>query len=108
MTTSPYFRQIQVEYFNLCRKNGILHHRIGWGTKTSFNSVVYSSVSLVWVDTNAMLIAWKARSKKNDPIGIPTKHIKFAKNNSSRINVSQIADESNESSEWFFYILDMI
>jgi len=55
--------------------------------------------SSVWVDTNAMLIAWKARSKKNDPIGSPTKHIKFAKDNLSRINVSPIADEFNKSYE---------
>ena len=40
-----------------------------------------------------MLIAWMLRMKENGPISIPTKHMEFAKGDSPRINVSQIANE---------------
>ena len=100
VSTSPHFRQIQVEYFRPCGKNvDILRHYTGWDTKKSFKWTVDSSFSPVWVDTDAMLIAWKPRAKENGPICIPTKHIKFAKDNLSRIDVSEIGDESEKSNE---------
>jgi len=37
--------------------------------------------------------------KENNPIRIPTKHLKFAKNDLPCINVSQIADESDQPNE---------
>lgn len=37
--------------------------------------------------------------KKNDPIRIPTKHMKFAKDKFFLVNVFQIANESDKSNE---------
>lgn len=40
--------------------------------------------------------------KENNPISIPIKYMKFAHDNLSFLNVSQVVDESNKSNEGLF------
>ena len=101
----PFYIFINFNYniFVLVGKNvDILRHYIGWDTKKSLEQTVDLGFSPVWVDTNAMLIAWKLQVEEYGLISIPTKHMKFAKNTFPCINVSQIANESDRPNEWLF------
>lgn len=88
--TCPHFWKIQVSsLWEECGHPPSLH----WmGHQKSFKWTVDSRFSLIWVDTYAMFIAWKPRIKEKYHINIPTKDMKFAKDNLSRMNVSRIVD----------------
>ena len=89
-TSSPHFRQIQVEYYRpIARNEDVIRHYTGWDTNQSFRWKVDSEHGPSWVDTNSIFIAWKPRKNQSGSVSIPHKYITFAKD-----NLALIAEEA--------------
>jgi hypothetical protein len=85
-TSSPRFRQIQVEYYRPTSRNeDVVRHYTGWDTNQNFRWKVDSEHGPSWVDTDSILMAWKPRKNHSGSVSIPQKYITFAKDNFARI-----------------------
>jgi hypothetical protein len=89
--SSPNFRQIEVEYCRPSTKDqNVLRTYVGWDTKKNFKWTVDSVYTLVWINTDTILCAWKPRKgSKSETMTIPQKHIDFAKDNLARIAAAE-------------------
>jgi hypothetical protein len=86
VTSSPHFRQIQVEYYRpTARNEDVVRHYTGWDTNQHFRWKVDSEHGPSWVDTDSIFIAWKPRKNHSGSVSIPQKYITFAKDNLARI-----------------------
>jgi hypothetical protein len=85
-TSSPHFRQIQVEYYRpTARNEDVIRHYTGWDTNNNFRWKVDSEHGPSWVDTDSIFIAWRPRKNQSGSVSIPQKYITFAKDNLARI-----------------------
>ena len=102
VSTSPNFRQIEVQYYRPNTKDqNVLHTYLGWDTKKGFKWTIDSAYEPGWINTDTILCAWKPRKGvKLDTMIIPQKQIDFAKDNVARIAaVENIAENGNEAKD---------
>jgi hypothetical protein len=68
-TSSPHFRQIQVEYYRPTTRNeDVIRHYTGWDTNNNFRWKVDSEHGPSWVDTDSIFIAWRPRKNHSGSV----------------------------------------
>ena len=74
---------------------------LGWDTKKNFKWIVDSAYTLVWINTDTILCAWKPRKgSKTESMTILQKHIDFAKDNLARIAATENDVENGYEAEY--------